>query len=114
MRPITTLILSKFVHHQISLADLSEYVNDVDWDDSEISQDERSLMLGIEGRIVGSAENYNSQLSLIQFIATSTDIFWLVNEPNVDEPTVIVSSGSSIQENGNPQFTVVLEPARAQ
>lgn len=108
MRPETVLILSEYVFGHIALGRVREYVDDVDWDDRLLGQDERALLLKVEAYLVGIDDGLNDEADLKEMVlqSKSIQVQWILlsdrtpvcifagttNRPQEASPSIDVSS----------------------
>ena len=74
MRPEATLLLSDYAHGNLSLTQLREYIENVDWDSDLVSEAERPVLLGVEGRLAGIDEGFSDEFDLKDFILRSLEV----------------------------------------
>ena len=67
MRPVTKRLLSRYLSRRASLEDLRGFVEDVDWDDPLLDEEERSALLSIEAYITGIDDGFNQEADLKDF-----------------------------------------------
>lgn len=90
MRPSTVLILSGFALGQVAVEAVRALVEDVDWDDPSVPEDERSVLLGIDARLTGMDEGYNDIGDLKAWVAQVMPALW-----NSYSPIFYITSGAS-------------------
>jgi hypothetical protein len=68
MRYQTSALLSNYVLGAASLQELRAAVDDVDWDDPGLHEDERAMLLNVEARLVGFDEGFSEEEDIKTFL----------------------------------------------
>lgn len=108
MRGFTHDLLSRYLLGKTSIEDLREFVEDINWDDTQIPEDERAILLGVEGRIAGMDEGFNDESELFGFLNSSIVILDEIS-PFDQQPTryrVFVDQSTSDVSLPLPDVTI--------
>ncbi len=98
MRDSTNIFLSDYLSNRLPLQRVREFIEAIDWDDPDISEDERLVILKIEAYLAGIDEELNDETGLRAWLFDSTPVLLTLWS---DSPPTVLSIGS----NDSPQST---------
>ena len=108
MRLQTHMFLSDYALGNVSLEQLRDFVEDVDWDDPSIPEDERDVLLNVEVRLVGFDEGFNEEADIGAFLANAIPVF-LSWDPS-PEPIVIMQANNQTAIPSIETIEIIISP----
>ncbi len=114
MRQQSLVLLSDYFFGKVSLEDLRDFVDRVDWDDPQLPKDERSVLLNVEARIVGLDEGLNSDSEIKQYLfeaVPALNTLWL-NQPSIISGTGDARLEPGIELAASPGPTITISNGR--